>query len=426
MNLFALSGLLTFVSALSLGIFSWIKGKKFLNKIWAIFNFAVAVWGLGAFKFSTTLNQNDVFFWLRFANIGVILIPVFFIHFVFEFLEIKKTRIIFATYFLGLMFFTLNITDWVGITKVFITNLRYVFNSFYVDSPPGPAYSLFVVFFFGTVIYAHFLAMKFLKACQGIKRMQIKYFLVASALGFSGGGTTFLMVFNIDVYPILHFTVPLYPMILTYAIFKYKLMDINIVFKRSLVYSILVASITLIYLIIVWSMERSFQTAIGYRSFPITILALLAIALLFQPLKNRIQRFVDLRFFKGTLESLAEEKEKLQEEVRRTDQLRVAATLASGIAHEIKNPVTSIKTFTNFLAERHQDKTFVEKFRTVVGEELNRIEGLTKDLLDFAKPHPPKFERIDIHVVLRRVIGLVDHGFQAEKIRLITSFTDAR
>ena len=62
MNLFALSGLLTFISALSLGIFSWIKGEKFLNKIWSIFNLAVAIWGLGAFKFSTTLNREAVFF----------------------------------------------------------------------------------------------------------------------------------------------------------------------------------------------------------------------------------------------------------------------------------------------------------------------------------------------------------------------------
>ena len=160
MNPFALSCLLAFASSLALGIFSWVKGKKFLNKIWAIFNLAVAIWGLGGFKFSTTLDQGAVFFWLRFGHIGVILIPLLFIHFVFEFLEVRKPKVLFTTYAIGLIFLTLNITDWLGATKVFIVNLRYVFNSFYVDSPPPPLYILFVIFYFWTVGFAHYYGIK--------------------------------------------------------------------------------------------------------------------------------------------------------------------------------------------------------------------------------------------------------------------------
>ena len=419
MNLFALSGLLVFISSLIFGIFSWVKGTKFLHKIWAIFNLSVAIWGLGAFKFSTTLNQNDVFFWLRFGHIGVVLIPVFFIHFVFEFLEIEKKKVVFATYIIGLIFFVLNITDWLGITKVFIVNLRYVFNSFYVDSPPGPAYPLFVAFFLGAVTYAHYLGIRFLRTCQGIKRVQVKYFLLATTLGFSGGGTAFLMVFKIDIYPVLHFTVPLYHMIMTYAIYKYNLMDIEVVIKRSFAYSILVASITFLYLIIIWSLERIFQTAIGYRSLATTIFAFFTITFLFQPLKDRIQQFVDLHFFKGTVESLAEEKEKLQEEVRRSDQLRIAGTLASGIAHEIKNPITSIKTFITYLPEKRNDDAFIKKFQDVAGTELTRMEGLLKDLLDFARPSSPKLEKVDIDNLLNRTIQLVSHDLSTKNIHMV-------
>jgi len=227
MNPFALSGLLAFISSLGFGIFSWIKGKKFFNKIFAILNLTIAIWGLGAFKFSTTLNQEAVFFWLHFGHIGVILIPAFFTHFIFEFLEIKKKKLLFATYITTLIFFVLNITDWLGLSKIFIVSLRYVFNSFYVDSPPGPLYPLFVAFFFWMAIYTHYYGMKYLKAAKGLKRMQLKYFLLASALAFSGGGTAFLMVFKIDVYPFLHFTVFFYPIIMTYAIVNYQLMDIT-------------------------------------------------------------------------------------------------------------------------------------------------------------------------------------------------------
>ncbi|MDP8230079.1 MAG: ATP-binding protein [Candidatus Gorgyraea atricola] len=233
MNLFALSGLLTCVISFIFAVFSWVKGKKFFNKIFAVLNLAIAIWGLGAFKFSTTLDQEAVFFWIRVGHVGVILIPVFFIHFILEFLEIKKKKIVFASYMIGGIFFVLNITDWLGLTKVFIINLRYVFNSFYVDSPPGPAYPLFVAFFFFSTVWAHYYGLKYLKISSGLKRMQLRYFLLASALAFTGGGTAFLMVFNIDIYPTLHFTICLYPVIMTYAIFRYRLMDIKVALTRA-------------------------------------------------------------------------------------------------------------------------------------------------------------------------------------------------
>ncbi|MGM0568853.1 MAG: ATP-binding protein [Elusimicrobiota bacterium] len=233
MNLFALSGLLAFICAFIFGIFSWVKGKKFLNKIWSVFNFSVAIWGLGAFKFSTTMEQEAVFFWLHLGHIGVILIPVFFIHFVFELLDIKKRNVLWLTYGIGLMFFVLNITDWLSFTNIFIVNLRYVFDSFYVDSPPGLFYPFFVSFFFIVVVYAHYLGFKRFENSSGLKRMQLKYFLLATAIGFFGGGTAFPMVFGLDVYPLLHFTLPLYPVIMTYAIFKYRLMDIKLAVTRG-------------------------------------------------------------------------------------------------------------------------------------------------------------------------------------------------
>jgi len=236
MNPFALSGLLTFASSLAFGIFSWVKGKRLLNKIWAIFNLSVAIWGFGAFKFSTTLDKEAVFFWLRVGHIGVVLIPVLFVHFVFELLGIKRRKVLVLTYVIGALFFILNITDWLGITKLFITNLRFVFNSFYVDSPPAPLYPVFVTFFFGSVIYGHLCGIKALKTSMGQKRVQIKYFLAATTLGFTGGATAFPMVFGINLYPFLHFTVPLYPLVMTYAIIKYRLMDIEVAIERTAIF----------------------------------------------------------------------------------------------------------------------------------------------------------------------------------------------
>ena len=177
MNWFALSGLFCFVTALGLGLFSLLKGREFLHKIWAAFNFAVAIWGISAFKFSTESNPESVFFWLGVGHIGVILIPPLYLHFVFQLLQIPKRKILPGVYALGLLFLTVNLTDRLGLTRLFITNLRYVFNSFFVDSPPGLLYPAFVIFFFSVVSYGLYRAMKIFEVADGKRQAQIKLFI---------------------------------------------------------------------------------------------------------------------------------------------------------------------------------------------------------------------------------------------------------
>ncbi len=228
MNFFAFTGVLTFVNSFAFAIFSLLKGDRRLHRIWAFFNFAVAGWGFGCYKFASAASPQDSLMWVRLAHFGVIAIPVFFFHFVTIFFEINRSRLVRNVYFVGGFFLLLNITDWIGFTKLFIIHVTWVFDSFYVDSPPGPLYIFFVIFFFWAVVYAHVLAFKKLKASVGTKALQIKYFIAATLIGFGGGGTAFAMVFGISLYPWPHVLIASYPLIMTYAIFRYRLMDIRI------------------------------------------------------------------------------------------------------------------------------------------------------------------------------------------------------
>ncbi len=237
MNWFAFSGLFCFVTALGLGLFSLLRGREFLHKIWGAFNFAVALWGISAFKFSTEANQENVFLWLGIGHVGVILIPVLYLHFVFHLLKIARPKILASVYALGLSFLAINFTDRIGLTRLFIVNLRYVFNSFFVDSPPGLLYFPFVLFFFSVVSYGLYCATRIYKISDGKKRSQIRLFIWSTVIGFLGGGTAFLMVFKVDAYPVFHFAIGLYPVILTYAIFRYQFLDIEVIVKRTLVFA---------------------------------------------------------------------------------------------------------------------------------------------------------------------------------------------
>src|SRR3984957_8149472 len=83
------------------------------------------------------------------------------------------------------------------------------------------------------------------------------------------------------------------------------------------------------------------------------------IALVFIPLRNFIQNLIEKTFFRGSYMQITEENELLRQEVTQSDRMKSIAILASGMAHEIKNPLTPIKTFSEQLPSRLDDKEFL-------------------------------------------------------------------
>jgi len=97
---------------------------------------------------------------------------------------------------------------------------------------------------------------------------------------------------------------------------------------------------------------------------------------------------------------LYEELKRSQSLVRRTDRLRSLETIAGGFAHEVRNPLTSIKTFIQLTPERKDDPEFIGHFSTVVAEDVARIERLIQEILDYARYMQPKFQEEDVNVIV--------------------------
>jgi len=97
---------------------------------------------------------------------------------------------------------------------------------------------------------------------------------------------------------------------------------------------------------------------------------------------------------------LYEELKRSQSLVRRTDRLRSLETMAGGLAHEIRNPLTSIKAFVDLAPERKDDEQFLVRFSKVVKEDVFRIERLTREILDYAKPMDPFLREEDLNDIV--------------------------
>jgi signal transduction histidine kinase len=99
---------------------------------------------------------------------------------------------------------------------------------------------------------------------------------------------------------------------------------------------------------------------------------------------------------------------KMEEQIRRTDRLSSIGTLSAGMAHEIKNPLVTIKTFAQLLPQQHHDSEFRNSFFELVGQEVNRIDTIVNRLLNFARPARPFLKPTALHKILENSLRLID------------------
>ncbi len=113
---------------------------------------------------------------------------------------------------------------------------------------------------------------------------------------------------------------------------------------------------------------------------------------------------------------------RLEREIRRTDRLASLGTLAAGMAHEIKNPLVAMKTFTQLLPERYDDPDFRETSSTLLADEVGRIDRIVNQLLRFARPAKPSLAPVHIHAIANTTINLVQQQFRRHRVDIIRQY----
>src|SRR2546421_3414929 len=113
---------------------------------------------------------------------------------------------------------------------------------------------------------------------------------------------------------------------------------------------------------------------------------------------------------------------RLELQIRRSDRLASLGTLSAGMAHEIKNPLVSLKTFAQLLPERYQDSDFRDTFSNLIGHEIDRIDSLVNQLLRFARPAKPILKPLHAHEILEKALTLIGHRLYQKDIKLSRSW----
>ncbi len=112
---------------------------------------------------------------------------------------------------------------------------------------------------------------------------------------------------------------------------------------------------------------------------------------------------------KETAEQLAIANESLlkaEAEVRRVERLAALGQLTAGLAHELRNPLASIKGSADLLARSSTGRDAMSKeLGEIISSEVDRTNLLVTRFLDFARPLEPRLELADLHEVINRAAG---------------------
>ncbi|MEK7167776.1 MAG: ATP-binding protein [Patescibacteria group bacterium] len=308
MNFFAVSGLLIGIAGIFEALLVFLKGRNKTHYLWGLFCLSFIVWGFGGYKVAIIANPQEAILWWRLTYVGVIFIPIFLIHFTLEFLSIKRRFLLCAIYFLGVLFLLADL-----FTDLFINNVRWVFNQFFYLSPPTWLYDCFVIFFFILVLSSVFKLGQAYITAKGVNRTQLKYIIISLIVGFGGGAFSFLPVYHIDFYPYLNLSISIGTILVAYAIFKYRFMDLRVLARKIFIYFWLAAFTYGIFYGIVWSYQEFFGGVFNSKSYLAGVfIAPIFIALVFflikgiEKIANRYF-FSDLYNYQETINKLSDE-----------------------------------------------------------------------------------------------------------------------
>ena len=599
LTIFSFSSTCVLITSLLLAFIILWKGRRNqLSTLWACFCIGTSMWGLGGFIFSTNTSPELILLGWQIGYMGVIMTPPIYYHFVYEFLGLKKIYqklVLFLAYIFALIFEIFVVFA----PKYFFSDFRYIYNEFYWHdwiANKNLIWIIFYISFFGLLLGYSFaeLIIAYTKS-KRTKKNQIRYFIFGSLVGWLGAEGCFLTDFRIDIYPYFNFLIAIYAFIFTYAIVKYRLMDITVAITRTSIFVAVYSLVLGIPFAMAFGWQEQLKSYLGENWWIIPFITLSLFATIGPYLYVYLQRKAENKLFynrkrfqetlkvaaseminiksslqlwhficelieqKGQIEFAAvftkpiehqhspdqkvfsadyvlaaqsytketgasltsipdegeliqfikqeqdvvvfdeiqylceteghiryplladelkllsaklvipiihheelkaiivqgdkisgesyssedlalfknlanqaalaletiqsfEDLRQAQEKLFQAEKLAYIGQLASSVVHEIRNPLTVIKTYVNFFEKKKNDPEYHTKFTHLIPKEINRIENVVQNLLSLSKPKKLDLHPHDVTFILDETLSLLEENLKIKQIKLVKQF----
>ena len=222
MNPYSFSLLCFGFCSLLVGLLIWLKRSDAVGKIYFIFSAFNGLWGI---SFGIFLNQHDyhaALFYVRLADTFALFIPATWFHFSLIYTEkVRSYRgILKVFYFLAVL------SSFFGFSVMFIPELRPGVGLIYFTSP-GWIFHFLLLMFITVIPFGFFLLWQKMSHADSAEKTQLKGFIIATSLGFLGGGLTMPLSYGIIVPQYAMFLMPFYPFLTAYFLIRKGLFDVE-------------------------------------------------------------------------------------------------------------------------------------------------------------------------------------------------------
>jgi len=266
--------------------------QRNVSRAFSAYLVAMAFWQFAALMVSISRSDAMALFWYRLMTVGMSGNFIFFSMFVEVFLGIDKKSILRYLGW-GILIFLLatSSTDLIihSVTTSETTGLHVpTFGNFV------PVLGLSVFYFLGYAVYNLVKAYQITKS--NLQRNRIRYLLISAGVGMLGSFSNLFPL--LQAYPVDVFANVVSALIIAYAILRHQLLDISIVVRKGLFYSIPTLVIGLGYFLIITLVINIFHTDSSSSLFVLSLAVALIAALVVEPLRNRVQFWIDRLFFR--------------------------------------------------------------------------------------------------------------------------------
>jgi signal transduction histidine kinase len=233
------SGIVVALGCVGLAVLVYLNNShRKLNRLFAFSNLSLALWNSADLVMVAMSRHPSAIYVDRLSYLAGI--PVIYLYYLLG-LEITETtppkNLLRGLKALSLFMATVMLTPWV-LKDVRVVNGR-------IEEIPGPLYPVLIFYFIGYLGHGLYLLYQGHRKATGIKRNQLRYFSLGLFFAFLAGASYFGSLMMPHAPPIYYVLEAVYLTILAYAIVRYKLMDINLVFRYASTYLLFAVTLTL-------------------------------------------------------------------------------------------------------------------------------------------------------------------------------------
>lgn len=128
----------------------------------------------------------------------------------------------------------------------------------------------------------------------------------------------------------------------------------------------------------------------------------------------------EMRMLADAFDNMAENLQKRQSELVQANKLASLGLMSAGIAHEIKNPLAAIKTSVQVIKRRVRTEA-TQQLSDGILQEVDRLNKIVSDLLNFSKPGPANIEDYDLQKILTYCLKLMNKDIKDKNVKLINN-----